>query len=124
VLVATITQSCSSANAVSASLRSDALRDECDTKVRVFNATQRYRQFFHLGSAVAENQSLGAAVQPRDHRRRVGHRPDVIDGDIGVRETDEEPTIWRSPDPANQSSSSSGLPTVADSPILWIGCLA
>jgi hypothetical protein len=36
VLVATITQSCSSANAVSASFRSDALNDECDTKVRVF----------------------------------------------------------------------------------------
>ena len=38
VLVATITQSCSSANAVSASLRSDALNDECDTNVLVFIA--------------------------------------------------------------------------------------
>jgi hypothetical protein len=36
VLVATITQSCSSAKAVSASFRSDALKDECETNVRVF----------------------------------------------------------------------------------------
>ena len=36
VLVATITQSRSSAKAVSASFRSDALSDEWDTKVRVF----------------------------------------------------------------------------------------
>ena len=78
VLVATITQSRSSANAVSAACAPRAQRGVRNEGLDV-PLPERSGQRFDLRAAVAEDEPLLAAIEPRYDRRGVLERPDVVD---------------------------------------------
>ena len=120
-LVATITQSSAVGEGVlglpSLLLAQRAVRDEG----RDAQLPQLGAKFFRSGPAVHEDQPLLAAVQPGDDDGRVLQRADVVQLDLGLRRCrPPRAGTRRGPpahEPASQSMSSSGFPTVADSPI-------
>ena len=93
-----------------------AVRDEG----RDAQLLQPSAQFLRSGTAIDEDQPLLAAMQPGDDHGRVPQRADVVQLHLGLRaaalrrpEHDAIPLQ----EPASQSMSISGFPTVADRPI-------
>ena len=105
--------------------RQRGVRDEG----RDVSLSQGARELLDLASRLAEDEPLLAGVQQRDDLGRVGEGADVVERDVArrpsgaghdVRGNDGRRAPVR-PRPLQPWSSSSGLPTVADSPMRWIG---
>src|SRR5476649_119504 len=104
-----MTQSCSSANAVSASFRSAALSDECETNVRVFkvrSATANSSTLDLLSQKTSRfeprfNREMTVAALAREPTWSMVTSASVL--------TDDDPTTWLCSEPANHLRSSSGF---------------